>query len=147
MCQEFSCDDAATYQLDSDLCKEKSALLHDQGVVALDTDQQDDNDGWTPWTPVSKCSFSCLVPARGLQMMTRVCKARVCEGVDSTLGLCDDKATSCRKLITPFQFASQTCDNFRIGKLSGIGMQLTSTTLDPDRACKVACQDRDYSYR
>ena len=29
----------------------------------------------------------------------------------------------------------------------GIGMQLTSTAVDPDRACKVACQDRDFSYR
>ena len=147
VCQKFSCDDDATYKLHSDLCKEQSGLVHDHvGVLTHDTDQ-DDNSGWTPWSPVSKCSFSCLVPAVGLQMMTRVCQARVCEGVDSTLGLCDDKATSCRKLITPFQFASQTCDNFRIGKLSGIGMQLTSTTLDPDRACKVACQDRDYSYR
>ena len=51
------------------------------------------------------------------------------------------------KLITPFQFASQTCDNFKISKLSGIGMQLSSTKADPDRACKVACQDRDFSYR
>ena len=98
--------------------------------------------------------------------MSRVCEARVCEGVDSTLGLCEDAASSCRKLVTPFQFASQTCENFRISKLSGIktsdwltlcpysaligpgiGMQLTSTSVDPDRACKVACQDRDFSYR
>ena len=27
--------------------------------------------GWTKWRPGSKCSFSCLVPARGLQMVTR----------------------------------------------------------------------------
>ena len=44
------------------------------------------------------------------------------------LGLCEDTSSSCRKLITPFQFASQTCENFRISKLSGIGMQLTSTS-------------------
>ena len=44
------------------------------------------------------------------------------------LGLCEDASSSCRKLITPFQFASQTCENFRISKLSGIGMQLTSTS-------------------
>ena len=103
--------------------------------------------GWTTWQPVSKCSFSCLVPARGLQMMTRTCLAAVCEGIDSTIGLCEDRTTSCSKLITPFQFASQTCDNFKISKLSGIGMQLSSTKADPDRACKVACQDRDFSYR
>ena len=44
------------------------------------------------------------------------------------LGLCEDASSSCRKLITPFQFASQTCENFKISKLSGIGMQLTSTS-------------------
>jgi hypothetical protein len=67
----------------------------------------------------------------------------------------------CRQLMTPFQYASQTCDNFQvlpsdtppslllpqIAKLSGIGMQLTSTTGDPDRACRVACQDSSISYR
>ena len=35
----------------------------------------------------------------------------------------------------------------QLGKLSGIGMQLTSTTGDPDRACRVACQDTAISYR
>ena len=30
----------------------------------------------------------------------------------------------CRKLVTPFQFASQTCDHFEVEKLSGIGMQV-----------------------
>ena len=75
------------------------------------------------------------------------CTASVCEGIDSTLGLCEDRASGCRKLITPFQYASQTCENFRISKLSGIGMQLTNTATDPDRACQVACQDREISYR
>jgi len=80
-------------------------------------------------------------------MMNRRCTASVCEGIDSTLGLCEDTASGCRKLITPFQYASQTCENFRISKLSGIGMQLTNTAIDPDRACQVACQDREISYR
>jgi hypothetical protein len=33
------------------------------------------------------------------------------------------------------------------GKLSGMGMQLTSSQQDPDRACQVACQDHQTLYR
>ena len=84
---------------------------------------------------------------RCLNYSNNRCTASVCEGIDSTLGLCEDTASGCRKLITPFQYASQTCENFRISKLSGIGMQLTNTATDPDRACQVACQDREISYR
>ena len=142
VCQEFSCEDTATYQLHQDRCREQG-----KPAVVVETPVADSSSGWTGWKAVSGCSFSCLVPARGLQMMTRRCVARVCEGIDSTIGLCQDRTTTCNKLITPFQFASQTCDNFKISKLSGIGMQLSSTTADPDRACKVACQDRDFSYR
>ena len=123
ICQEFSCEAGATYSLEAGVCRDLEAakqqqarppgLTRDQGTAAASA-------GWSPWQPASKCSFTCLVPARGLQMMSRVCEARVCEGVDSTLGLCEDAASSCRKLVTPFQFASQTCENFRISKLSGV---------------------------
>ena len=58
-------------------------------------------------------------------MLERECEAAVCEGVDTTLGLCEETAGSgCGKLITPFQFASNTCEDFRLSKLSGIGMQV-----------------------
>ena len=148
VCQEFSCRPGATYRLHPDICSEKeNQLSQDISEVSSPGKQSSASSGWTAWKAVSGCSFSCLVPARGLQMMTRSCVARVCEGIDSTIGLCQDRTTSCNKLITPFQFSSQTCDNFKISKLSGIGMQLSSTTADPDRACKVACQDREFSYR
>ena len=147
VCQEFSCESDSIYKLDPDSCRE-----HQNGYQVQPEEQTTGNEdlassGWTGWKAVSSCSFSCLVPARGLQMMKRSCLAQICEGIDSTIGLCQDRTTTCNKLITPFQFASQTCDNFKISKLSGIGMQLSSTTTDPDRACKVACQDRDFSYR
>ena len=150
ICQEFSCDSEATFALNPDVCRSREKERPTQEVTAAPeagAEVTRSGPGWSAWRPVSACSFTCLVPARGLQMMARTCRARVCEGVDSTLGLCEDRTTSCSKLITPFQFASQTCENFGISKLSGIGMQLTSTALDPDRACRVACQDRDYSYR
>ena len=86
-------------------------------------------------------------PRNWFNLMLVRCTSRVCEGIDSTLGLCEDTSSGCQQLITPFQFASQTCENFRISKLSGIGMQLTNTATDPDRSCQVACQDRKISYR
>ena len=149
ICQEFRCAADATFVLNPDVCRsrEREKLSEVTTLGPEAAAEVTRSGGWSAWRPVSACSWTCLVPARGLQMMARTCRARVCEGVDSTLGLCDDRTTSCRKLITPFQFASQTCENFGIGKLSGIGMQLTSTPLDPDRACRVACQDRDFSYR
>lgn len=143
VCQHFSCNSDSTYYLHPDLCR-SGANTHRDENLSLESSKL---KGWTKWQPSSKCTFSCLVPARGLQMMTRRCTASVCEGIDSTLGLCEDTASGCRKLITPFQYASQTCENFRISKLSGIGMQLTNTATDPDRACQVACQDREISYR
>ena len=148
--------------------------------------------GWTKWRPGSKCSFSCLVPARGLQMVTRrclkpkeMCWKKTLKQMRSKkysnigpLGVCQANAkgsrplfksvktpaqglfnvnvktpawgvlqslnvrnaledsngrihdtyfqphileikqrlclTRCRKLMTPFQFASQTCETFQV---------------------------------
>lgn len=143
VCQDFYCNEDSTYHLHPDFCRIGGNAPRDENLSLQSLKYK----GWTKWQPISKCSFSCLVPARGLQMMKRRCTASVCEGIDSTLGLCEDTTSGCRKLITPFQYASQTCENFRISKLSGIGMQLTNTAIDPDRACQVACQDRQISYR
>ena len=59
---------------------------HNEEIKVTNLSEPQKKRGWSSWQPVSKCSFTCLVPARGLQMMTRTCEARVCEGVDSTLG-------------------------------------------------------------
>ncbi|XP_023320697.1 A disintegrin and metalloproteinase with thrombospondin motifs 18 isoform X2 [Eurytemora carolleeae] len=102
---------------------------------------------WSAWRPDSKCVFSCLVPARGLQMMSRRCEYPPCTGLSSTISICEDISSDCSKLQTPFQFASQLCARFQLIKLSGIGMQLSSTDEDPDRGCRIACQDSSISYR
>lgn len=56
---------------------------------------------------------------------------------------------SCDKIETTQEFATNLCRNYqkKVRGLSGNGMQIAPSTIDPDRGCKVACQDEFLSHR
>lgn len=56
---------------------------------------------------------------------------------------------SCDKIDTVQEFATNLCKKYqrKVRGLSGNGMQIAPSTIDPDRGCKVACQDEHLSHR
>ncbi|CAL4061236.1 unnamed protein product, partial [Meganyctiphanes norvegica] len=104
---------------------------------------------WTSWQSASTCRFSCLSTARGIQLVSRHCQGHGCQGINKNIQLCTPTHSSCDRLKTPFEHASAICAGYQttVSQLSGIGMQLSSTSDDPDRACIVACQDMSLTYR
>lgn len=56
---------------------------------------------------------------------------------------------SCDKIETTQEFATNLCKKYqkKVRGLSGNGMQIAPSSIDPDRGCKVACQDEYLSHR
>lgn len=56
---------------------------------------------------------------------------------------------SCDKIETTQEFATNLCRKYqkKVRGLSGNGMQIAPSPIDPDRGCKVACQDEYLSHR
>lgn len=89
------------------------------------------------WIIKSTCHFSCMEEARGIEI--------VASKVDSmtNIRLCEPDNPPCPKLQTTFDFATNLCKKFqnKVRGLSGNGMQISPSITDPDRSCRVACQD------
>ena len=100
---------------------------------------------------MSNCKQSCLVPGIGLRLVTREClTSPICHGLKHSVQLCQDRSSSsfnCKKLSTPEEYASNICSGLQSDRLSGLGRPLENISRDPDRACKVSCQDVSMPYR
>ena len=91
------------------------------------------------------------VPGIGLRLVTREClTSPICQGLKHSVQLCQDRSASsfnCKKLSTPEEYASDVCSHLQSDRLSGLGRPLENIPRDPDRACKVSCQDISMPYR
>lgn len=89
------------------------------------------------WQIKSDCHFSCMDEARGIQIIS--------SKYDQTtsLRLCTPESIRCNKLQTTIDFATHLCEKykFKVRGLSGNGMQISPSVQEPDRSCRVACQD------
>ncbi|KAJ4448313.1 hypothetical protein ANN_10328 [Periplaneta americana] len=106
------------------------------------------------WSPASGCHFNCLAPGRGLRLVVaKDIKCRLednCEGGRVTsIQLCEPDKLGCGRLKTPFEHATTVCSKYRerVRRLSGFGMQISPVAQDPDRPCRVACQDDEVNHR
>ncbi|CAG7828850.1 unnamed protein product, partial [Allacma fusca] len=75
-----------------------------------------------------------------------------CSGLALSVRLCKPStatALTCHRLQTPFEYATKVCSKYseKVSGLSGIGMQLSATTDDKDRPCRIGCQDESVPYR
>ncbi|GLH06157.1 A disintegrin and metalloproteinase with thrombospondin motifs 18, partial [Gryllus bimaculatus] len=88
------------------------------------------------------CFAGCVAPGRGLRVVAP-------PGRRPTLRLCEPDHLECGRMRTPFEYASTICGGLRerVQRLSGLGMQLSAAAHDPDRPCRVACQDADLQRR
>ncbi|XP_071514817.1 A disintegrin and metalloproteinase with thrombospondin motifs adt-1-like isoform X2 [Panulirus ornatus] len=161
VCTEFRCDANTLYGADPLTCRPDmgapdphrplgpQAPSHTTTRPLTPTTSGYDDSQWGPWRPASTCRFSCLKPAKGIQLVSRKCLERGCIGVNRNIQVCTPLKPECDRIRTPFEFASEVCARFKISvdQLSGVGMQLSSTKDDPDRSCTVACQDSTLNYR
>lgn len=92
-----------------------------------------------------------MIPGVGLRLVTREClSSPICHGLKHSVQLCQDRSASsfnCKKLLTPDEYASGVCSRLESDRLSGLGRPLDNIPRDPDRACKVSCQDVSMPYR
>uniref|UniRef100_A0A1B0GKN0 Putativedisintegrin and metalloproteinase with thrombospondin motifs 18 n=1 Tax=Lutzomyia longipalpis TaxID=7200 RepID=A0A1B0GKN0_LUTLO len=95
------------------------------------------------WHVKSGCYFSCMDMAKGIQIV-----ASTTSGVTS-IQLCSPDVLPCEKMQTTYEFSSKLCSRYKtkVRGLSGSGMQISPSIEDPDRSCKVACQDEYIGHR
>ncbi|XP_046970368.1 A disintegrin and metalloproteinase with thrombospondin motifs 16-like [Vanessa cardui] len=91
------------------------------------------------------CHFRCVRGGAGLALLHAAAHAH-------SIQLCTpapDATASCTQLRTPYQYATMVCSKYkeRVRRLSGLGMQISPALEDPDRPCRVACQDERVSHR
>lgn len=55
----------------------------------------------------------------------------------------------CDKIISTFEYSTNLCMKYqlKVRGLSGKGMQISPSVEDPDRGCRVACQDKFIGHR
>lgn len=116
------------------------------------------------WTVKSGCHFNCIENSMGIQIVssnldhstniqlcyTEFIVSKLCRKIAISEFLFNDFVfQSCDKIETTQEFATNLCRKYqkKVRGLSGNGMQIAPSPLDPDRGCKVACQDEYLSHR
>lgn len=99
------------------------------------------------WHPASGCHYHCISPGAGIRLVTAVTRPV------TSIQLCKPDASrpdsGCNQKKSPYQYATMVCTKYkdRVRRLSGLGMQISPALEDPDRPCRVACQDERVSHR
>lgn len=95
------------------------------------------------WQVKSGCHSSCMADSRGVQAVSSTQTGK------DNIQLCTHKVKPCEHLLTPAEYAEQTCARFRmkVRGLSGHGAQIAASIEEPDRSCHVGCQDEYIKYR
>lgn len=95
------------------------------------------------WEVKSGCHSSCMEKSKGVQVISSK-RTRA-----NSIQLCTHKVKPCDRLQTTTEFAESTCGRYsrKVRGLSGYGMQISPSVYDPDRSCRVACQDEILEHR
>ncbi|CAG9856832.1 unnamed protein product [Phyllotreta striolata] len=139
-CEEFVCDplEEAAFALSPDLCpidRYDNELNWRTGLRR--------REGAIRWKSASGCHYNCISPGSGIRLVKNKKYGR------SSIQLCQPEKFGCSRVKSPFQYASMVCSKYkeRVRRLSGLGMQISPAIEDPDRSCRVACQDDFISHR
>ncbi|XP_044263790.1 A disintegrin and metalloproteinase with thrombospondin motifs adt-1-like [Tribolium madens] len=141
-CEEFVCDsyEEVAFAQMPELCpvdRTDNELLWRTGLRGR-------SNAIVKWKSASGCHFNCISPGTGVRLVMSKGKH-----AKSSIQLCQPDQYGCGRIKSPFQHASMICSKYkeRVGRLSGIGMQIPPALEDPDRPCRVACQDENISHR
>ncbi|KMY95877.1 A disintegrin and metalloproteinase with thrombospondin motifs 16 [Drosophila simulans] len=108
-------------------------------LIALDRSSSSESE----WVAHPGCHSNCMTDSKGVQGVT----SRL-TGVES-IQLCSYRIQPCERLQTAAEYAEQTCARYRqkVRGLSGHGAQISASIDEPDRSCRVGCQDEFIKYR
>ncbi|XP_020818018.1 A disintegrin and metalloproteinase with thrombospondin motifs 16 [Drosophila serrata] len=108
-------------------------------LIAIDRSSSPESE----WVVHPGCHSNCMTDSKGVQGVT----SRL-TGVES-IRLCSYRVQPCERLQTATEFAEQTCARYRskVRGLSGRGAQIWPSIDEPDRSCRVGCQDEYIKYR
>ncbi|CAH1640105.1 unnamed protein product [Spodoptera littoralis] len=100
------------------------------------------------WRPASGCHYHCISPGAGVRLVTTTTRDRPLTSIQ----LCSPDSrpdSGCTQRKSPYQYATMVCTKYkdRVRRLSGLGMQISPALEDPDRPCRIACQDERVSHR
>ncbi|XP_034477195.1 A disintegrin and metalloproteinase with thrombospondin motifs 16 [Drosophila innubila] len=95
------------------------------------------------WQIISGCHSNCMTESMGVQVIS---SRRTQE---RNVQLCTHKVKPCESLQTAAEYAEQTCARYKqkVRGLSGRGSQISASVEEPDRSCRVGCQDEFIKYR
>ncbi|XP_045502025.1 A disintegrin and metalloproteinase with thrombospondin motifs adt-1-like [Colias croceus] len=97
------------------------------------------------WVPTSGCHYRCIRGGSGIRLVHSVSRDR------DNIQLChqDREQSGCSQKMSAYQYATMVCSKYkeRVRRLSGLGMQISPAVEEPDRPCRVACQDERVRHR
>ncbi|XP_065167157.1 LOW QUALITY PROTEIN: A disintegrin and metalloproteinase with thrombospondin motifs adt-1-like [Atheta coriaria] len=141
-CEDFGCDpyDEAQHAQMPELCPGE----RDDNEVGYRTGLRRRDNPPIQWNSASACHFNCIAPGSGIRLVVNKANQH-----KSSIQLCQPEQYGCNRMKTPFQHASVVCSKYkeRVRRLSGLGMQISPALEDPDRPCRVACQDESIAHR
>nr|XP_022913950.1 A disintegrin and metalloproteinase with thrombospondin motifs adt-1-like isoform X2 [Onthophagus taurus] len=140
-CEEFHCDvlDEQQFVQQADLCpvdKDSNEITWRTGLRRRESN--------SVWISASGCHFNCISPGSGIRLVVKKGKT-----MKSSIQLCKPDQYGCGRIKSPFQHASMVCTKYKdkVRRLSGLGIQISPIIEDPDRPCRVACQDESIQHR
>ncbi|XP_045777197.1 A disintegrin and metalloproteinase with thrombospondin motifs adt-1-like [Maniola jurtina] len=149
ICRKFSCTVNADseFSLTAGECEWEALQVQ---TVTQHTTSTKTSGTWrravgAQWHPSSGCHYRCVLGGSGLRLVSSSSRR--------TIQLCqpDRERThiGCSQLMSPYQYATMVCSKYkeRVRRLSGLGMQISPALEDPDRPCRIACQDERVAHR
>uniref|UniRef100_A0A8D8WU53 A disintegrin and metalloproteinase with thrombospondin motifs 18 n=2 Tax=Cacopsylla melanoneura TaxID=428564 RepID=A0A8D8WU53_9HEMI len=149
ICQEFVC---SRFAHEGTLHVHSAEMCHLLASNAQLLFSRDKRRPVTPiassqWVYASACHSNCISPGSGLRLVDR----RPCTKCNQTtsIQLCKVQSDSCSRSISAVEYATKLCSKYseRVRRLSGLGVQLSPTSEDAHRPCRVACQDESVLHR
>ncbi|XP_050674591.1 A disintegrin and metalloproteinase with thrombospondin motifs 16-like [Leptidea sinapis] len=151
VCRKFTCTNGldAEFSLRPSDCEWEALQLQSASTQTVSTSRKSSGT-WrravgSAWRPISGCHYRCVTPGTGVRLV-RSSRAH-------TIQLCSPDQRlpdlGCSQRMSPYQYATMVCSKYkdRVRRLSGLGMQISPSVEEPDRPCRVACQDEHVSHR
>ncbi|XP_059225123.1 uncharacterized protein LOC106087759 [Stomoxys calcitrans] len=99
--------------------------------------------GDNEWIVKSGCYSNCMARSKGIQVVMNR------KSGEKNLQLCTHSIKPCDRLQTTGEYADHLCSRYKlkVQGLSGHGTQIAASVEDPDRSCRVGCQDEFIQHR